>query len=113
MLSKVCTLLFTLCLVLAMTAIPAHATETVNAAQIFETNCAGCHLNGGNIIRRGKSLKKKALKRYNMDSLEAVINIVTNGKGVMSAYSDRLTATEIEAVANYVLNQAENDWHEL
>ncbi|MGK7930407.1 MAG: c-type cytochrome [Microcystaceae cyanobacterium] len=110
MLTQIYALLFALYLVLGMSISPVLASETVYAAKIFETNCAGCHVNGGNIIRRGKTLKTKALKRYKMDSLDAVINIVTNGKGVMSAYSDRLTQTEIKAVSNYVLTQAENDW---
>ncbi|MGK7931855.1 MAG: cytochrome c6 PetJ [Microcystaceae cyanobacterium] len=109
--TKICALLLIFCLVLGIAIAPVYATETVNGAKIFETNCAGCHLNGGNIIRRGKTLKKKALTRYKMDTLEAVMNIVSNGKGVMSAYSDRLSATEIETVANYVLKQAENDWN--
>ena len=45
-----------------------------------------------------------------MDSLEAITNIVTNGKSNMSAYKDRLTTEEIQNVAAYVLEQAEKDW---
>lgn len=89
---------------------PALAADTPNGAKIFETQCAGCHINGGNIVRRGKNLKQKALKKYGMDSLEAIANIVTNGKGNMSAYKDRLTDDEIQAVSAYVLNQAETGW---
>ncbi|MGL4620906.1 cytochrome c6 PetJ [Chroococcidiopsis sp.] len=90
---------------------PALAADTSDGAKIFETQCAGCHINGGNIVRRGKNLKQKALKKYGMDSLEAIANIVTNGKGNMSAYKDRLTAEEIQAVSAYVLQQAETGWH--
>lgn len=79
-------------------------------SEIFSSNCAGCHVNGGNIIRRGKNLKTKALKRNHMDSVEAVASLVTNGKGIMPAYSDRLTEAEITAVSHYVLEQAANDW---
>ena len=84
--------------------------DTVDAAKIFEANCAGCHINGGNIIRRGKNLKIKALKKYKMDSVEAISQIVTYGKNNMSAYKERLSKSEIEAVSIYVLNQAENNW---
>ena len=84
--------------------------DTADAANIFEANCAGCHINGGNILRRGKNLKMKALKKYNMDSVEAISHIVTNGKNNMSAYKDRLSESEIQAVSIYVLNQAENNW---
>ncbi len=85
--------------------------DTINAAKIFEVHCAGCHLNGGNIVRRGKNLKQKALKKYGMDSIEAIANIVTNGKNNMSAYKDRLSEQQILDVSAYVLEQAQKDWH--
>jgi cytochrome c6 len=90
--------------------LPASAADTANGAQIFSVHCAGCHINGGNIIRRDKNLKKQALKKYGMDSIEAVTSIVTNGKNNMSAYKDRLSEQEIQDVAAYVLEQAETNW---
>lgn len=81
-----------------------------NGEQIFTANCAGCHPKGGNIVRRGKNLKARALKRNKLDSQEAIVSLVTNGKGNMSAYGDRLTADEIAAVSHYVLEQAANNW---
>lgn len=89
---------------------PAIALDTINGAKIFNVNCAGCHLNGGNIVRRNKTLKIKALQRNKMDSLEAIQDIVANGKNNMSAYRDRLTKQEIEDVVAYVLERAKNDW---
>jgi cytochrome c6 len=91
--------------------VPTLAADTANGAKIFSVHCAGCHLNGGNIIRRGKNLKLKALKRNGMDNVEAIASIVANGKNNMSAYKDRLSAQEIQAVSAYVLEQAEKDWH--
>lgn len=90
----------------------AQAAEGVEGAKIFSVHCAGCHINGSNIIRRGKNLKMKALKKNNMDSIEAIASIVTNGKNNMSAYKDRLTEQQIQDVAVYVLDQAEKDWRE-
>jgi cytochrome c6 len=90
--------------------VPTLAADTANGAKIFSVQCAGCHLNGGNIIRRGKNLKLKALKRNGMDNVEAIASIVANGKNNMSAYKDRLTEQEIQAVSAYVLEQAEKDW---
>jgi len=89
---------------------PASAADTANGAQVFSVHCAGCHINGGNIIRRGKNLKKQALKKYGMDSIEAITSIVTNGKSNMSAYKDRLTEQQIQDVSVYVLEQAEKNW---
>lgn len=90
--------------------LPVLAVDTNNGARIFQENCAGCHANGGNIIRRGKNLKKAALKKYQVDSLAAISYLVANGKNNMSAYQDRLHDREIKDVAAYVLEQAENNW---
>ncbi|MEI6442010.1 MAG: c-type cytochrome [Nostocales cyanobacterium ELA583] len=100
----------TLCLWTINFTLPANALDTAPGAEIFTVHCAGCHINGGNIIRRGKNLKRNTLKKYGMDSLEAITTIVTNGKNNMSAYKDRLTTEEIQNVAAYVLEQAEKDW---
>ncbi|MUG96590.1 c-type cytochrome [Scytonema sp. UIC 10036] len=88
----------------------AIAADTANGAKIFNVHCAGCHINGSNIVRRGKNLKLKALKKYGMDSVNAIAAIVTNGKNNMSAYKERLTAEEIQDVSTYVLEQAEQGW---
>jgi len=89
---------------------PVLAADTVNGAKIFSIQCAGCHINGGNIVRRGKTLQQKALKRNGVDNLEAIATLVANGKNNMSAYKDRLTTQEIEDVSAYVLEQAAKNW---
>ena len=93
--------------------IPALADSTTNfdrGAKIFEANCAACHVKGKNIVRRGKNLKMKALHRYKVDTVEAIVDLVTNGKGIMSAYGDKLTQQEIIDVSAYVLERAEQNW---
>jgi cytochrome c6 len=92
---------------------PVLADSTNNftqGAKVFEANCAGCHINGGNIVRRGKNLKSKALHKYKVDNEEAIANIVTNGKGIMSAYGDKLSQQEIADVSAYVLHKAATNW---
>ena len=87
-------------------------TGTVSspAPVLFEQNCAGCHVNGGNVIRRGKNLKKKAMARNGYGDVDAIAQIITNGKGIMSAYGDRLNSEEISAIAGYVHEQSESGW---
>ncbi len=87
-------------------------TTSVSAsgAAIFETNCAGCHAGGGNIIRRGKSLKLKALEKNQRASVALIADIVTHGKANMSAYGDRLTPSEITLISTYVWDQAQSGW---
>lgn len=80
------------------------------AAALFELQCSGCHINGSNIIRRGKNLKLKALQANHVDSQAAISAMITNGKGIMSAYADRLSPAEIELLASYVLEQANAGW---
>ena len=81
-----------------------------NGAKVFKANCAGCHVNGKNIVRRGKNLKMKALHKYKVDNQDAVEYLVTNGKGIMSAYGDKLTPEEIANVSAYVLQRASENW---
>ena len=103
---------------IAKTKIAETDSTAIDGGKIFDANCAGCHLKGGNIIRRGKTLKLKALKRNHVDSLDAVITLVSQGKGSMSAYgipleaggASRLDPDAIEAVSQYVLDQANAGW---
>lgn len=104
-------ILVSLILLITIYNFPSVAADTTNGAKIFSINCAGCHPQGSNIIRRGKTLKKRALHKYNMDSLEAISYLVTNGKGNMSAYQDHLSQKEIEDVSAYVLEQADKNWN--
>jgi cytochrome c6 len=111
MLNKLLLILFlTLTLVLGSVHATALAVNIDTGAKIFEAQCVGCHAGGGNIIRRGKTLQKKALERNHVDTLEAISTLVTNGKNNMSAYKDRLTEAEIQAVSAYVLQQAQKNW---
>jgi cytochrome c6 len=84
------------------------AAET--PAQLFALHCAGCHANGGNIIRRGKNLKARAMARHGVDSPAAVAAIITAGKGLMSAYGDRFTPEQVEALATYVWERSQDNW---
>lgn len=89
----------------------AHAASNLELGeQVFQAQCAGCHVGGGNIIRRGKNLQLKALEKNHVDSMETIEALVIEGKGNMSAYGDKLSADEIHAVAEYVLVQAQNGW---
>ena len=79
-------------------------------AVLFSQHCAGCHLNGGNIIRRGKNLKLATLQRQGLDSTDAIANIARNGIGQMSGYSNQLGEGGDQLVAAWILEQAQNAW---
>ena len=65
---------------------------TASGATIYGQQCALCHgANGGNL--RGHSL-----------SLSTISGVVTSGQGSMSGFSGRLSAADINSVAQYVLS---------
>lgn len=89
---------------------PALAGDAAKGAKVFSANCAACHMGGNNVIMATKTLKKEALEKYGMNSLEAITTQVTKGKNAMPAFAGRLSAEQIEDVATYVLGQAEKGW---
>ncbi|MDP5017435.1 MAG: c-type cytochrome [Dolichospermum sp.] len=89
---------------------PALAADAASGAKIFSANCASCHAGGRNLVNAAKSLKKADLEKYGMYSAEAIIAQVTKGKGAMPAFGGRLKPAQIENVAAYVLEQADNGW---
>lgn len=89
---------------------PALAADTANGAKIFSANCAACHMGGRNVVAAAKTLKKDDLEKYNMNSLDAIVHQVQNGKNAMPAFKGRLKDQQIEDVATYVLEQAEKGW---
>lgn len=94
----------------AIDSVESMAPAGTRVESLFELNCAACHAGGGNIIRRGKNLKQEALVRNGYGEVGAIAQLVTQGKGIMPAYADRLSEEEIGAIAQYVLNQAESGW---
>jgi len=68
-------------------AVPAPLWAAPAGARLFEAHCAGCHVNGGNIIRRGKTLRMAALERQGVASEAAIAAIAAGGVGQMSGYA--------------------------
>ena len=86
------------------------AMETDLGKNLFIKNCAGCHINGGNIIRRSKNLKISSLKRDGIDNPGAIAKIAKQGVGIMSGYEDELGINGDQIVANWVWEQAQKAW---
>ncbi|PMB47517.1 cytochrome C6 [Fischerella thermalis CCMEE 5205] len=89
---------------------PALAADAANGAKVFSANCAACHAGGKNLVQANKSLNKSDLEKYGMNSAEAIIAQITNGKNAMPAFKARLKPEQIEDVAAYVLGEAEKGW---
>lgn len=89
---------------------PAFAADVANGAKIFNANCSACHIGGNNVIMANKTLKKEALEKYGMASLEAIQTQIKKGKNAMPAFGGRLNDSQIEDVAAYVLSQSRKGW---
>jgi cytochrome c6 len=89
---------------------PALAADAGAGGKVFSANCAACHAGGNNVVMANKTLKKEALEQFGMNSADAIIYQVQNGKNAMPAFGGRLSAEDIENVAAYVLDQSGHDW---
>ena len=84
--------------------------DELSGVQLFQNHCAGCHVNGGNILRRSKTLKLEALEANGITSPGAIATIAAQGRGQMSGYAAVLGDGGAEAVAAYVWAQAQAGW---
>jgi cytochrome c6 len=94
---------------------PAWGGEVVvvarpEGARLFESHCAGCHIGGGNILRRGKTLRLAALHRNGINGPAEIAAIAAGGIGQMSGYASVLGEDGPAEVADWVWRQALEDW---
>jgi cytochrome c6 len=89
---------------------PAWAGDIERGAQIFNANCASCHIGGKNVVNPAKTLQKGDLIKYEMYGLDQIKAQVTKGKAAMPGFLGRLSEADIDDVASYVLAQSETDW---
>ena len=87
-----------------------NALETASGKDLFENNCSGCHINGGNIIRRSKNLKISSLKRNGIDNPQSIAKIAKQGIGIMNGYEEELGKNGDQVVAIWIWEQAQNAW---
>ena len=66
---------------------PAAVADT--GAVIFETKCAACHANGGNVLNPQKTLDAKALEKFKYNEQAAVVQLLKNGKGQVQSIRER------------------------
>ena len=82
--------------------------------QIFNSNCAACHMGGGNVIRANRTLKISDLNNhveaYSSSPLEALEHEIEDGLNAMPSYADKLSEEDIIAGATYVEQRAELGW---
>ncbi len=87
-----------------------NSMQLKSGEELFIEHCAGCHINGGNVIRRGKTLKLSALKKNGLDNPEAIARVAIKGIGIMSGYEKDLVDGGEKLVAKWIWEQAQNAW---
>jgi len=87
-----------------------NAIDSDLGKDLFKNHCAGCHINGGNIIRRSKNLKISSLKHNGIDDPESIAKIARQGVGIMDGYKDQLGENGDQIVANWIWEQAQKAW---
>jgi len=103
--------------------LPSNA-DVHQSAQVFTNTCAGCHAQGGNIVRRDATLQLDDLTKYGLTGTNELYELIYNGRGSMPGYGDgcapkgactfgkRLTDDEIHDLSEYVLARARSSWKE-
>ncbi|PRW56638.1 cytochrome c6 isoform A [Chlorella sorokiniana] len=102
---------------------PAAAADLKLGREVFEANCAVCHMGGLNNIpgEEKHTLKRDALEKYGLFSQQAIesqvhiladggaLRQVRSGKDAMPPFQGSLSDEEITAVAAFVYSQAAGD----
>jgi cytochrome c6 len=81
-----------------------------DGARLFDLHCAGCHPQGGNVIRRGRTLGEAALRRQGIEGAAAIAGIARSGIGRMDGYAAVLGEGGAEQVGTWVWEQALAGW---
>ena len=90
------------------------AGDVAHGEQVFSSNCAACHIGGGNVVNGQRTLQQDDLKaylaNYNDGHEAAIVYQVTNGKNGMPAFGAKLSEGDIADVAAFVESKSSNGW---
>lgn len=107
--------LATATLMLLTSASPAFAGDIVQGQQLFNDNCASCHMGGANFAKPERTLKKDALEKYGIGVEQpSILSFVTNSQRhknlvFFRAEGGKLNPQQWEDVTSYISDQAKNE----
>jgi len=94
-------LLLAACVVIARAVAP--AAQAADGKALYDAKCAMCHGKDGVAKPMAKgSANLNDAKWQEATKVEAIETVITDGKGKMKGYKDKMSAEEIKAVAAYV-----------
>ncbi len=84
----------------SLTAAPVLA----GGGDIFKARCAACHPNGGNIMKKDKTLQRKDLEANKLKTVKDLVKYMRSpGPGMTKFDAKELPDKDAKAVAEYVL----------
>ncbi len=87
------------------------ASDIRDGETIFRNVCAGCHVKGGSVVLKGsKSLKLSDLEKRGIADEISIAKIANEGIGFMKGYKNKLKDGEDKVLAQWIIQNAENDW---
>lgn len=78
----------------------AEAKAAVDAAQLYQSNCAGCH----GADRSGQSGPALLPDRLTQEA-SYYVDVITNGSGGMPSFGNRLSDEEISALVEFIRSE--------
>ena len=87
------------------------ASDVRDGETIFRNVCAGCHVRGGSVVLKGsKSLNLSDLEKRGIADIDSIAKIANDGIGFMKGYKNKLKDGEDKVLAQWIIQNAENDW---
>ena len=83
-----------------------------SGGELFVQHCSACHKNGQNILLPEKNLQLKTLKVNGINNLKSIVYQIVNGKNGMPAFGGRLKESEIQKIAQYILEDSAPNFDE-
>ena len=91
-----------LAVVAVVALVSAPAAQAADGKALYDAKCAMCHGKDGVAKPMAKgSANLNDAKWQEATKVEAIETVITDGKGKMKGYKDKMTAEEIKAVATY------------
>ena len=88
-----------------LTASPPADTSAIQGEHVYVSKCSICHATDGSantVIGKNKKIPDLRSREIQGQTDEQLMDIVTNGKGKMMPFKERLTPAEIQQVIAYL-----------
>jgi len=83
---------------------PAQQTRLRTGEALYKQYCSPCHPDGGNVSDRQRTLRGSALRKRNIATPEAIVNIMRHPISRMIRFDEAtISDKDAQAIAEYIL----------